>query len=210
MLTIRPVRASDADDIARICLLTGDAGTSAAHLHSPSRQDLIASVWALPYVHLPHTWGFVLAEADAVKGYVLGADDSLAFARAEDERWWPALRARHPLDLGQDVGAEPRTAADQTYVGIVHAAPEAPHPACLALSPAHMHIDLLPEVQRRGWGRKLVARAVEELRGRGLQAVWLGLDPRNVDAARFYERLGFEGVDGAPDNVRVLRFANWK
>ncbi|KAI0036815.1 acyl-CoA N-acyltransferase, partial [Vararia minispora EC-137] len=197
---IRPVRASDAPAVERICLLTGDAGASAAHLHSPSRQNLLGAVWAVPYVLMPYTFGFVLVDDDdddsSVKGYVLGATDSDAFARAEEQSWWPALRERYPLQPRAD--EEPRTKADETYIGIIHRAPDAPHPACLALSPAHLHIDLLPEVQRQGWGRKLIGRAVQELEGMGLRAVWLGMDPRNEDAAKFYERLGFEKIEGAP------------
>ncbi|KAI0322517.1 hypothetical protein OF83DRAFT_737580 [Amylostereum chailletii] len=53
-------------------------------------------------------------------------------------------------------------------------------------------------------------KAVEHLQGMGLSALWLGLDLRNAGASKFYERLGFEGVEGAPANNRVLRFENWK
>ena len=156
MLTIRPVRTADAPAIARICLLTGSAGTDATHLHSPSRQDLVASVWALPYVYMPHTRGFVLVDdaldsengenaLQAVKGYILGATDSKAFARAEEEHWWPALRARHPLSPDEDENREIRTEADQRYIGMIHRL-EPPFPRHLATGLAHMHIDLLPEV----------------------------------------------------------------
>jgi len=209
MLVIRAVQSDDAQAIAHICLLTGNAGLSAEHLHSPSRGNLLGSVWALPYVHLPYTWGFVLSEDETnnVKGYILGATDSEAFARAEEETWWPQLRSLYPITPTPD--EEPRTEADQRYIELIHRGPDPPLKTCLALSSAHMHIDLLPEVQRKGWGRKLIARAVDHLRERGLDAVWLGMDPSNEAAGKFYERLGFGMIEGAPSDLRVLKFVNW-
>lgn len=44
----------------------------------------------------------------------------------------------------------------------------------------------------------------------GLSAVWLGLDPRNDNARRFYEYLGFSSIAGSPDNYVGLRFDNWE
>lgn len=62
-----------------------------------------------------------------------------------------------------------------------------------------------------GWGKKLIARAVEHLRDEiGLNSVWLGMDPRNMDARKFYEKLGFADIPGAPANVVGLSFENWK
>lgn len=212
MPRIRPVRQSDAPVIANICLLTGNAGSSAEDLHSPSRRDLLGSVWALPYVHLPRTFGFVLVDdtEDVPLGYLLGASDSVAFAKVEDERWWPPLRERYPLKASDDAsGSEPRTEADQRYIELIHRAPDAPSPAALALSPVHMHIDLLPSVQRQGWGRKLIDVAVRHLRSEGHSGLWLGLDPTNESANAFYARLGFEPIDGAPSNTRGLRFDKW-
>ncbi|VDC06125.1 unnamed protein product [Peniophora sp. CBMAI 1063] len=212
MLTIRPVRESDAPSIANICLLTGNAGASAEHLHSSSRRDLLGSVWALPYVHLPHTFGFVLVDDadDVPQGYLLGTTDSLAFAKVEEEQWWPPLRKRYPLNASDDAPeSEPRTEADQRYISLIHRAPDAPHPAALALSPVHMHIDLLPAVQRQGWGRRMIDAAVTHLKKEGYGALWLGLDPANESADKFYARLGFEGIEGAPSNVRGLRFERW-
>jgi len=80
----------------------------------------------------------------------------------------------------------------------IHRAPDVALEACLAVSPAHLHVNLLPEVQRRGWGRRLIGRAVEHLREQRIDAVWLGLDERNAGARKFYERIGFREIPGAP------------
>jgi len=66
------------------------------------------------------------------------------------------------------------------------------HPKLVQEYPAHLHIDILPECQRQGWGRKLMDVLVEELKGRGAKGVHLGMAGDNVAAGRFYETLGFE------------------
>lgn len=68
--------------------------------------------------------------------------------------------------------------------------------------PAHLHIDLLPVVQGGGVGRRLIATLLDELRRRGVRGVHLGVDPQNVGAAAFYERLGFERLPSPEGSVR--------
>jgi hypothetical protein len=36
------------------------------------------------------------------------------------------------------------------------------------------------------------------------------MDPKNIDARKFYEKLGFRDVPGAPSNVVGLSFEDWK
>jgi len=87
----------------------------------------------------------------------------------------------------------------------MHTTPE----ECIAFSPAHLHIDILPEYQRRGWGKKLIGRAAEYLRGEKVDGVWVGIDPKNENAKKFYRKLGFEDIE-APGANMGLRFNNWK
>ncbi|KAI9512199.1 hypothetical protein F5148DRAFT_974040 [Russula earlei] len=215
--TIRPAAFKDTTALSRICLLTGDAGQSAEHLHK--HPELPGLVWALPYVSLPpeaaYTWGFVLVDdttpdddrtTRAIKGYILGTSDTRAYEAAAEAEWWPALRICFPLSSDQDE----RTGADQEYIDLIHRAPDVALEACLAVSPAHVHINLLPEVQRRGWGRKLIGCAVEYLRERQIDALWLGMDERNVTARKFYEKLGFREIRGAPDKLMALDFETHK
>jgi ribosomal protein S18 acetylase RimI-like enzyme len=57
--------------------------------------------------------------------------------------------------------------------------------------PAHLHIDLLPEAQKQGWGRKLIERFIANLRTHGVTGVHLGVGAKNTNAIAFYERVGF-------------------
>ncbi|KAI5123438.1 hypothetical protein M0805_006143 [Coniferiporia weirii] len=216
---IRRARKEDAPALSRICLLTGDAGGSAESLHTHG--ELPGLVYALPYVLVPHTAGFVLArkgptdtdvDADEVVGYLLLALDTRAFEAAAEREWYPPLRAKYPKPAE---GAPPPvcnpelTDADKRFISLLHAPAAAPE-ACVAFSPVHLHIDILPEGQRQGWGRRLIDAAVTYLRDeQGQQRLWLGMDPRNADAGRFYARLGFKPIEGAPENCVGLSFSEW-
>lgn len=214
LFTIRPVVPADAPALSRICLLTGDAGQSAEPLHRHG--ELPGLAWALPYVLLSsnttRTWGFVLVDEAAapdddrstkvIKGYILGTSDTRAYEGATEAEWWPSLRIRFPLG---NFGDE-RTKADQENINLLHRGPDPALEVCLAVSPAHMHINLLPEVQRCGWGRKMIGYAVDHLRRQQIGAVWLGMDERNVGARIFYEKVGFRGIKGAPDKWMAFDF----
>jgi ribosomal protein S18 acetylase RimI-like enzyme len=211
---IRPVVPADTPALSRICFLTDDAGQSAGPLHKHGK--LSGLVWALPYVLLPlmtaRTWGFVLVDDAAsdddystnpIKGYVLGTPDTRAYEAATEAKWLPPFRIRFPLGDDRDE----RTNADQKYIDPLHRVPDLAHEVCLAVSPAHMHINLLPEVQRRGWGRKMIGYVVDHEQQFG--SVWLGMDERNAAAKKLYEKLRFQGIKGAPDDWMVLDFATW-
>jgi GNAT superfamily N-acetyltransferase len=142
----------------------------------------------------------------AIKGYVVGTSDTRTYEVATEAEWWPSLRIRFPLS---DIGDE-RTKADQECIDLIHRAPDVAFEACLAVSPAHIHINPLPEVQRRGWGRRLIGCVVERLRDEGIDAMWLGINERNTAARTFYEKLGFRGIKGAPSGMMALDFETWK
>jgi len=65
----------------------------------------------------------------------------------------------------------------------------------LGVKPAH---------RRRGVGRSLLARFIEESRSRGSGKVSLDTDPRLVPAVRLYESMGFV-VEGYTENKYGLR-----
>jgi len=66
--------------------------------------------------------------------------------------------------------------------------------AKLAGHPAHLHIDLLPHWQGKGWGRGLISAFLAGLRDAGVARVHLGMAAANVDARAFYDRLGFTEI----------------
>jgi ribosomal protein S18 acetylase RimI-like enzyme len=77
----------------------------------------------------------------------------------------------------------------------------------LADHPAHLHIDLLPGYQGRGLGRQLMQTFLAALRACGAARVHLGMDPANIRARPFYDKLGFTPipVPSQPDAVYLGR-----
>ncbi|KAJ3802025.1 acyl-CoA N-acyltransferase [Lentinula aff. detonsa] len=198
-IIIRKAMETDAPALSRICLLTADAGSTAEALHDYG--ELPGLVYAVPYVKLPTTWGYVMVDDlrdNEVVGYIVGSTDTRAFETYAAEHWWPKLAERYLPSLA-------KKPADERYMNLFRNMYTAPD-ACIDFSPAHMHINILPEYQKQGWGRKMLASAVEFLKGQSLRGVWLGLDPRNNGARTFYERVGFTHVDGAPDNNMGIKF----
>lgn len=198
-ITIRRALLTDAPALSHICLLTADAGSSAASHHDYG--ELPGLVYAVPYVNLPTTWGFVMVDQDRedqVVGYIVGSTDTRAFEAYAEEHWWPELAEKYPPSLA-------KKPADEKYMNLLRNMSKAPD-ACIAFSGAHLHINLLAEYQRQGWGTKMIGAAVAFMKGEGLKAVWLGLDPRNDGAKLFYKKVGFSQVEGAPDNYMGLNF----
>ncbi len=194
MTEIRAYRPTDRSAVATICTRTGDSGADATgHF---STDELLPDVYALPYVdHEPELALLVDAGAGPI-GYILGTADTAAFDRWFVERWWPTV-------VGKYEAAASSGAAFEQERGIVRSATERIGLAAelLAQYPAHLHIDLLPETQGMGLGRRLIDAFCGLLAERGVPGVHLGVGVSNTGAQRFYERTGFTRVDGDPGAV---------
>jgi len=194
-LQIRRAVEDDASSLSHICLVTADAGLSAEALHDSG--ELPGLVYAVPYVKLPTTWGFVLEEEKTkeVVGYILGSTDTRTFEAYAAEHWWPPLVAKY-----SDTNAtKPGDIHYTKLLRNMHTAPD----ANVAFSPAHLHVDIVEKYQRQGWGKKLIRHAAEFLLAEGVGRIWLGIDPRNENARKFYARLGFVPIPSAPDDNQL-------
>jgi ribosomal protein S18 acetylase RimI-like enzyme len=182
--TIRGVRAGDRDAVYDICLRTADAGDDGTHLYSDPL--LPGHIWAGPYVAFEPAHGVVVVDGDdRAIGYALAASDSRAFEALLAEQWWPALQARYPAaDADQPSG-------DRVALHLIHHPPRADE-AFVADFPSHLHIDLLPEAQGRGDGRRLIDHVLDRLTAAGSPGVHLGVSPRNTRAIGFYRAIGFD------------------
>jgi len=205
-LAIRPATLDDAPALSRICLLTADAGQSAEN--QCTVKDLPGTVHALPYVNLDSCWGFVLVDSGAsqdgqehVVGYVLGSSSVRKFEEEATEKWWPRMRELYPvstvtnatLSSSSNAGTENApsmqyTPSDIYYFNLLAHPITTGQDIIDAAGPACMHINILPEHQRQGWGRQMVeiaARKVREDLGnvKGSK-VWAGVDPRNDEGRK--------------------------
>jgi len=197
--TIRHVRPQDLDALYAISLATGDSGGDAAHLYEDPR--LMGHIYAAPYAVLAPELVLVAEDEDGVGGYVLGVFDTLDWADRLEREWWPHLRERYP-DPG-DVPPGRRT-ADQRRAAIIHR-PETPPAEVVARFPAHIHMNLLPRLQGRGLGTRLLETWLDNARTNSVTRIHVGVNRGNAHAVRFWRSRGFReiGLPGMPEGRTV-------
>lgn len=197
MNSIRPYRPADRADLYDICVRTGASGTDATGLYSDD--DLLPDIFAGPYVAYEPDLAFVVDTGERVAGYVIAVADSHAFARWYDEHWLPGFRRKHPLE-------QAATPNEREVIGYGLDQHEAIVPESDRF-PAHLHIDLLPELQGQGFGRRLIRQALAALRDRGVPGVFLRVSSANVAALAFYHRLGFRELPSSRPDAPALAIA---
>jgi ribosomal protein S18 acetylase RimI-like enzyme len=192
--TIRLYTLADFDSVSEVCLRTAEAGGDATGLYLSD--ELMPDIFARPYLLFEPELAFVLEAGQRVAGYILGVADSSRFVERYRTEWLPAFSQKY-------VHVRPPSTRDELirHLGFV---PERILIPELDRYPAHLHIDLLPEVQRRGFGRALMQTVIAALRARGVPGLHLSLDPANVNARAFYDRLGFHELPSSKPDAPAL------
>jgi len=200
---IRPYRPADIDALYQICLLTGDGGQDATLLHHDPK--LLGHCFAAPYGLFEPSLAFVAEDTDGVAGYIVGALNSQAFQKRLERDWWPHLRSRYP---------EPppglswqQWAPDQRLAQMIHHPWRTPDELA-ARYPSHLHINLLPRLQGRGYGRQLTQTLTAALRDQGSWGVHLYVVPGNHRADRFYQHVGFTRLPAADAHLFGMDLRN--
>jgi ribosomal protein S18 acetylase RimI-like enzyme len=194
---LRPYHPGDDEALVRVCLETGAFGEDATDVFRLDPR-LLSEVYLLPYLALEPQFATVVAPSDGPPlGYVVGAVDTASFEAATEARWWPALRERYPSDRF------PNDAPETALVRQIHA-PRSTAQDLLLDHPSHLHIDLLPEVQGQGFGRRLLGRLFAQLEAAGSTGVHLGVSTANRGAIAFYRAMGFD--EWTTDRAGVLTF----
>lgn len=182
-LTVRAYREGDDAALYDVCLRTGADGDDASALYRDP--CLLGEVYVGPYLRFAPEFAFVAEDDEGVGGYALGTADTVAFEAACESSWWPALRRRYPLE------ETPLGTRDAELVRLIHHPPAKPAELVRAY-PAHVHVDLLPRLQGRGYGRRLMTTLFDRLARAGAAGVHLGVSARNTRAIGFYQHLGMD------------------
>lgn len=182
-LSIRPYQAGDEAAVYDICVRTGDDGQDAT-----GRLDdvqLLADIWAGPYLFLEPDLAFVLDDGERPVGYVLGTADTATFVESYRKSWLPRFSEALPA---RTIAAGPE---ERQLLSVLR------HPErmlCPELTgyPAHLHIDILPAHQGGGNGRRLSEIFVQAVTRAGAVGLHVAVSPTNTRAHGFYLRVGFE------------------
>lgn len=198
MPRIRPYRPADRAAMYDVCVKTADAGADATGILSDDR--LWGDIFAVPYVERHPDLAWVVEADDArVVGYIVATDDTDAFEQWFRDEWWPRFTDRFPKPV--DAQSREEKMLDYAYGRAPGREPNAGE------YPAHLHIDLLPETQGQGTGRRLIETLFAELRRRGVPGLHLGMSPTNIGAGAFYERIGMQRLPSPEGTVEYgVRF----
>jgi ribosomal protein S18 acetylase RimI-like enzyme len=186
---IRAYRTADRPALYEICVRTADAGSDARGLWASD--DLMPDLFVGPYLQLAPQLAFVLEDRGDIVGYAIGVADTPAFVAEYQASWIPLMAHRYP------VPTRPASTPDEEMVELHH------HPERLLIPelagyPAHLHINLLPGHQGRGYGKALMSVLMPALDAAGAPAAHLGMLTANTAARGFYDRLGWHEID-VPD-----------
>jgi len=200
-MQIRPWHPSDYQDVCRVCIATGDNGTDARGLYRD--EWLMGLYWALPYAVRDSRLAIVveMEEGDEladglrvlpgdgarVCGYILGSDDVVAYRRWLAANWLPALRRRYPPSK--------RLSSAETWLrGEIARDPDFENE--WPEYPGELHIDLLPCLQGKGLGRRLMDAFAQQLQSLGCPGYHLGVSRANTGAMAFYRKYGLTELGG--------------
>jgi ribosomal protein S18 acetylase RimI-like enzyme len=194
---IRPYRPGDEAALASICLRTAASGRDATGLLDDD--DVWASIFLLPYLeHDPAFASVVEADDGKLGGYIVAAADTHAYETWFAESWWPRFAQRWP-EPAKQLTVQELTAQDG-LLRYAYGRRAGLNPYAAAY-PAHLHIDLLPDVQRQGWGRRLIETLQRQLHEAGITGLHVVPGENNPDAQAFYKRVGFTELAREPGIV---------
>ena len=196
---IRQAASGDRAGTYYVCLKTGISGDDGQPFYRED-PDALGRIYVGPYLAFEPDLSLVLEDHAGICGYALGAFDSRRFYARYEEEWRPRLCREFP-----DPQGDPHswTLVQQAHRAYHHPDYFCPEP--YSAYPSHLHIDLLPRAQGRGYGRRMLEEILGKLRHRGSPGAHLGLSARNTRAEGFYRKLGFlELTRRGPDDDRVV------
>lgn len=162
-------------------------------------------LWYRSYVILTPATCFVLDDGEGrAVGYCIGTSNTSAFA----ESW----RSKFLLNVSPEEVPKPETTTDDSgmekkesklFRRAVHngeCSSLLTRPEVLEKYPAHMHIDILKQYQRRGWGSRLIQALFDAVKSEGAPGIHLDMVRWNTTGRKFYEKIGFQRCSSVLDN----------
>ncbi len=183
-IQIRNFHPTDLPYLYKICLKTADSGKDATQLYKDP--FLVGQYFAAPYANFEPDLTFILTLNEKPYGYILGTSDTINYYKWLNKYWLPILRKRYKIPEQND------KTKDANIIRLIHN--ESYLKNELSDYPAHLHINLLPEPQGMGMGKKLIYTFITKLKQLHIIGLHLEVGKTNTGAIQFYERVGFKVI----------------
>ena len=174
----------DLPELRKVCLQTGNAGKDATEIYN--NPDLLGEIYVEPYVRFQPNFAFTLKAHGQISGYVLGALQTKAFEALVENNYRPNLLAKYRIGAGLGT-------ADRVLLNYYRDFLPTPD-EIVDKYPAHLHIDLLPPVQGRNFGKTMMKVQLRALLDAGAPGVHLRVARENHRAINFYRKMGFTNL----------------
>lgn len=184
IIEIIPYASSDLDNLYSICLITGESIKAETNLYKDSK--LLGHFYAAPYAVLEPELTFIVSLDGQPSGYILGTKDSEKFKQKTEEAWFPSLRDKYQMPEEND------NSPDAAMIRLIHQGYNLKKE--FVNYPAHLHINLLPVMQGKGFGKKIMLTFTQKLKELNVSALHLEVGKKNIGAIRFYKRMGFHQI----------------
>jgi ribosomal protein S18 acetylase RimI-like enzyme len=199
-MDIRLASLDDERALYDICVITGDSGKDATGIFN--QPDLLGDIWVGPYLHLSSEYCYVVHSDDGVAlGYCIATLDTTSFETVTDALWWPAKQAFYKKP---DISQQDKWSRDERLTHLIHNPSRSPT-EFLEEYPSHAHINLVPEMQGKGWGKKLMQAMEDSLHSAGSLGVHLILSSKNLNALAFYKAVGYNVIFERPGEIGVAK-----
>jgi ribosomal protein S18 acetylase RimI-like enzyme len=187
-INIRQAVLSDLPYLYEICLKTGYEGKDASKLYN--EPYLIGHYYVAPYVIYQNNLCFVAEYENCPKGYIVSVSDTINYKKWLEENWLLQLRKQFPKE-----NKVKYTEKEEEIINEIH---KKQYPidlknfAWLSDYPAHLHIDLLPDIQKKGIGKILMEKLIDNLKEQNISGIHLGVSNTNPGAISFYKKMDFK------------------
>lgn len=181
MIEIRQCNLADMPYIYDICWKTAYRGRSVEDIFTDKFKT--GHYFAAPYLYHDPECCFAAADNGRPLGYIVGTSDTAGYTEWLNSKWLPKVREccntahdekLHPIEQYLNKCIRNDTVLDKS----------------LAEYPAHLHIDLLPELRGGGYGRRLMEIFFRQCATKGAGKVHLAVARANENALAFYRKMG--------------------
>lgn len=176
-MTIRPYEKKDREAVRYVCLNSDGP----CDLREAS-QHFILTTYCDYYIEREPCNCFVATDdTDRAIGYIICAEDFDSFMKVFMAEYLPRIPEEEELlRFYAKTSALVQEKFKKDY-------------------PAHFHIDILPDYQKKGLGRRLTDTLITHLRNKNVPGIILSVGTGNEGGKAFYEKYGFSHLASFPE-----------